>query len=325
MHIEKNVCENVIKFIIGVKDTFKVRKDMEVCGVWEHLWLKRDPHKPSKIFQPIASYVLKLEELETFMGRLGALKVPSDYYSAMGKHVMDKKLGNMKSHDWHVLMQQFMPLAWRGLMDTNVRLSLMRLNQVFRKICAKVWDPSLPSLKKDVGVTLSIIEWELPGAFFDVMTHLVLHVVEELAICRPVHSRWMYPVERTLGTLKKYVRNQARPEASMASRYVLDETLGFVTKYMQMFTQVCRRVWDANEEEGVYGEVLEGSRSKFRLLPSTRDLAHQYVLTNAACLAPWVRYFPPKPNTHSIFMTWYYIYKMLHVGHIMQPCRPPMW
>jgi hypothetical protein len=72
------------------------------------------------------------------------------------------------------------------------------------------------------------------------MTHLVLYVVEELAICGHVHSRWMYPVERTLGTLKKYVRNRARPEASMASGYVLDETLGFVTEYMQMFTQVRR-------------------------------------------------------------------------------------
>jgi hypothetical protein len=40
-----------------------------------------------------------------------------------------------------------------------------------------------------------MIEWELLGAFFDVMTHLVLHVVEELDICKPVHNRWMYPVE----------------------------------------------------------------------------------------------------------------------------------
>ncbi len=124
-------------------------------------------------------------------------------------------------------------------MDTNVHLSLMRLSLVFLNICAKVWDlASLPSLREDVAVTLSMIEWELPGAIFDVMTHLVLHVVEELAICGPVHRRWMYPVERTLGTLKKYVRNRARPEASMALGYVLDETLGFVTEYMQTFTQV---------------------------------------------------------------------------------------
>ncbi len=203
-------------------------------------------------------------------------------------------------------------------MDTNVRLSLMHFSPVFCNIYAKVWDPSsLPSLREDVAVTLSMIKWELPGAFFDVMTHLVLHVVEKLAICGPIHSRWMYRVERTLGTLKKYVRNRARPQASMASRYVLDETLGFVTEYMQMFTQVRRRLWDANEEERVYGEVLEGSGSKFHLLPLARDLAHHYVLTNATCLAPWVQYLPPKPNTHSIFMTWYYIYKLLYVGHIM--------
>ncbi len=54
----------------------------------------------------------------------------------------------------------------------------------------------------------------------------------------------------------------------MASRYVLDETLGFVTEYMVMFTQVCRRLWDIDEEEGVYGEILEGFGSKFCLLPS---------------------------------------------------------
>jgi hypothetical protein len=124
----------------------------------------------------------------------------------------------------------------------------------------------------------------------------------------------MYPVEQTL---KKYMRNRTRLKASMALGYVLDETLGFVTKYMQTFTQVRRRVWDVDEEKKVYGEVLEGFRSKFRLLPSTWDLTHQYVLINATCLAPWVRYLPPKPKTHSIIMTWYYIYKLLYASHIM--------
>jgi len=127
------------------------------------------------------------------MGRLGALKAPSNYCSAMGKHIMDKKLGNMKNHDWHVLMHQFMPLALMGMMDTNVCLSLMRLSRVFRFICAKVWDPtSLPSLREDVVVTFNMIEWELPSAFFDVMTHLVLHVAKKLTICGPMHSRWMF-------------------------------------------------------------------------------------------------------------------------------------
>jgi hypothetical protein len=89
-----------------------------------------------------------------------------------------------------------------------------------------------------VATTLNLLEWELLGAFFDVMTHLCLHVVEELAICGPVHVRWMYPIERALKTFKAYMRNKARPEASMAKGYIYDETIGFVTKYVQEFKHV---------------------------------------------------------------------------------------
>ncbi len=87
MHIEKNVCESLIKFLFGTKDTIKVRQDMEVCGVRPHLWLKRYPHNLGKIFKPVAPYVLTPEELKTFMSRLGSLKVPSNYCGALGKHI----------------------------------------------------------------------------------------------------------------------------------------------------------------------------------------------------------------------------------------------
>ncbi len=72
--------------------------------------------------------MLKPKEVKTFMCRLASLKVPTNYCGDLGKHIMEEKLSSMKSHDWHVLMQQFMPLALSGLMDGNVRLTLMRLN-----------------------------------------------------------------------------------------------------------------------------------------------------------------------------------------------------
>ncbi|CAM6039743.1 unnamed protein product [Sphagnum compactum] len=68
---------------------------------------------------------------------------------------------------------------------------------------------------------------------------------------------WMYLIERALKTFKAYVQNKARPEASMAEGYIYDETIGFVIEYMQEFKHVRRRIWDAYEEEGVCGEVLE--------------------------------------------------------------------
>ncbi len=167
---------------------------------------------------------------------------------------------------------------------------------MYRNICAKVWDAiDLPTLREDVAITLSMLEWEFPRAFFDVMSHLTLHIVEELDICGPIHTRWMYPIEQAMKVFKGYVRNRSRLEASMAEGYILDETIGFVTKYLQDFRHVRRRIWDADEEEGVYGEVVEGAVTKLTLDPVARDVAHQYVITNVACLTPWVRYTTLNP------------------------------
>jgi hypothetical protein len=44
--------------------------------------------------------------------------------------------------------------------------------------------------------------------------------------------------------------------------------MGFVIEYLQEFQHVSRRIWDAKEEEGVIGEVLEGVVEKV-LLSST--------------------------------------------------------
>jgi hypothetical protein len=49
---------------------------------------------------------------------------------------------------------------------------------------------------------------------------------------------------------------------------------------MQDFRTVTRRMWDAKEEEGVSGEVLEGVASRVVLDPIDQDMAHHYVLTN---------------------------------------------
>ena len=52
----------------------------------------------------------------------------------------------------------------------------------------------------------------------------------------------MYPMERYLKTVKGYVRNHARPEASMAEKYAIDEVLDFYTEYMQTYIITSHRV-----------------------------------------------------------------------------------
>ncbi len=174
-------------------------------------------------------------------------------------------------------------------MQPHVRLALMRLSRVFRSICVKVWDPkNFQALKDDVATTFSLLEWEFLATFFDIMTHLTLHVVEELDVCGLVHAGRMYPIERTLKMFKTYVRNRACLEASMAEGYFYDKTIGFVTEYMQDFSHVRHQIWDVDEEKGVCNEMLEGAGIKFIFDSGCQDLVHQYVLTNASCMALWV-------------------------------------
>jgi hypothetical protein len=127
---------------------------------------------------------------------------------------------------------------------------------------------------------------KIPPFFFDIMTHLVLHVVDELDICGPIHDQWMYLVECMMKILKGYVPSMAHPEGSMVENYVLEETLWFVIEYIHEFEHVSRKVWDAKEEEGVFGEVLEGASLKVLLNPILRDLTHKHVLTNIDIMTP---------------------------------------
>jgi hypothetical protein len=80
-----------------------------------------------------------------------------------------------------------------------------------------------------------MLEMIMPPSFFDIMVHLILHLVDELDMCGPVHTRWMYCVEHLNKVLKGYVRNMAQPEASMAIKHLMDETLGLITEYMDQF------------------------------------------------------------------------------------------
>jgi hypothetical protein len=52
---------------------------------------------------------------------------------------------------------------------------------------------------------MALLEMEFPPSSFDIMTHLPYHIIEELDMCGPAATRWMYPVERYMKMLKNYV------------------------------------------------------------------------------------------------------------------------
>jgi hypothetical protein len=129
------------------------------------------------------------------------------------------------------------------------------MSQVFRKLCAKTIDPSMMNdLKQEATITLCLLEKEFPPSLFNIMTHLMAHLVAKEKLCGPIHTRWMYPMERYMKSLKTYVWNMARPEGSMVEGYTMEETIGFCTKYMQNFKTIQRQVWDDSKDQNMYDE-----------------------------------------------------------------------
>jgi hypothetical protein len=180
----------------------------------------------------VAPYVLQLEEKKTFIHIIEELKTPISYLSTFKKqiHMGTSKLKGLKAHDYHVLMQQILPLCVHTLMPRGLRLDIIRMSQVFQRLCAKPIDPSMMNdLKQKATNTLCLLEKEFPPYFFNIMTHFMVHLMAKVDLCGHVHIQWMYPMERYMKSLKTYVWNIPRLKGSMVEGYTMEEAIGFCT------------------------------------------------------------------------------------------------
>jgi hypothetical protein len=71
-----------------------------------------------------------------------------------------------------------------------------------------------------------------PPSFFNFMTHLLVHLVKEINILGSMFLHNMFPFERFMGVLKKYVHQRARPEGSIAKGYGTEEVIEFYVDFI---------------------------------------------------------------------------------------------
>ncbi|CAM9003122.1 unnamed protein product [Rhodiola kirilowii] len=188
-----------------------------------------------RTYLPPSCTTLSKNEKTILCGCLKGVKVPYGYSSNIASLVSmkDLRLNGLKSHDYHVLIQQLLPIAIRGVLSPKVRSAVQRLCAIFSSLSAKVVDSSeLDKLQDQIVVTLCQLEMFFPPSFFDVMVHLTVHLVREIRILGPVHMRWMYPFERYMKILKSYVRNRHRPEGCIVEGYITEEAVEFCTNFL---------------------------------------------------------------------------------------------
>jgi hypothetical protein len=102
---------------------------------------------------------------------------------------------------------QVLPQSIMNVLNAENRHAIMKVRRVFRKLYEKVvYENQRRELMNDAVIALCMLEKEFSQGFFDIMTQLMVHLVEELFLCGPMHCRWMYPMELFMKTLKDYIR-----------------------------------------------------------------------------------------------------------------------
>ena len=133
MHVENNIAENMLwTFLLdGLKDSLNVRLDMKDMGIHSNLWPQEIQGKKNKFILPMPPYNFTKKEENEFFEFIQRIKVPTGYSASLQKHVLSKKLLGMKTHDYHVFLQQLLPLSIRHSLSESVRSTIMRLSLVF--------------------------------------------------------------------------------------------------------------------------------------------------------------------------------------------------
>ncbi|KAD0605065.1 hypothetical protein E3N88_43995 [Mikania micrantha] len=125
-----------------------------------------------------------------------------------------------------------------------------------------------------------------PSSFFDVMVHLISHIVGDIKACGPVFLHYMYPFERYMGFLKGYVRNRNRLEGSIVEGYASEEVIEFCTSYLDdvKIIGVCLSR-HSGKLEGVGGVGMKIFSPSY----DSSQLADLLVLKHMTCIAPYVK------------------------------------
>jgi hypothetical protein len=111
------------------------------------------------------------------------VKVPTGFSSNIKSlvSIKDLTLTSFNAHDCHVMLTVFLPIVIRGIGPEYVKMVITRLYYFFNFIIQKVLDEAeLPGMKQFIVETLCQLEMCFSPSFFDIMPHLMMHMVDQI-------------------------------------------------------------------------------------------------------------------------------------------------
>jgi hypothetical protein len=119
------------------------------------------------------------------------------------------------------------------------------------------------------------------------MTHILVHLVKEIDILGPVFLHNMFPFERFMAVLKKYVCNRACPEGSITSGYGTKEIIEFCVDFIDDLKLI--GVPESRYEGRIRGKDTLGKKAYICTDDFSFKKSHYTVLQQSSLVDPYIK------------------------------------
>lgn len=147
---------------------------------------------------------------------------------------------------------------------------------------------SLPSARIQAIEAVCAIEDTFPRTILTTQLHLIVHLVDEVAIAGVVHARWMFYLERFLKTLKDFVRQRARPEGSMAEGWLVQESFVYISEYLSQVDPRMPRLWSNEIDARMESNVPQGKGRVSIMKRSMMNKVNAFCIISLDIMKKWV-------------------------------------
>ena len=273
-------------------DSLAVRQELQARGMMKELH-PRSIDAVDREGNPIfiyanAPWVWSSTEYKVVLATLKKIRFPTNYGSSLAYKISEKKMVGLKTHDWHNILHDLLPIAIRGTLTRGIRETVYRLSRFFKKLCLKeVKIVDMPGFEEEAAELATMMEMHLPPQFFDIQPHEIVHLPKELLWAGPVRPRWMYFVERYMKVLKGWVRQMAWPESSIAEGYITHEAMKYAAEFVSEIDPHWDLAWTDEDESMLTGNHLPKASSVKVMTRIYREQAHNFVLKNHPSMAGW--------------------------------------
>jgi hypothetical protein len=140
IHIEKNIVVSLFKTLSNAKgaksDSLTLRQELEARNLMPALHSRRTTavdKNGNLVYQYAkpAPWLWSPTEFQVVLDIIKNVQAPTNYSSSLAYRIGDKRMVGFKTHDWHNVLHDLLPIAIKGIVMEGVRETIYRISRFF--------------------------------------------------------------------------------------------------------------------------------------------------------------------------------------------------